>query len=884
MVLKSTLSVFIVTVIVLLGSLTIQAQINNTGFSIEALRVQNDTELTIDGSLSESIWLRAPVATGFTQSQPFDGKPASETTEVRVLYSDKYLFVGFKAYDSSPDSIVTSLFRRDGSEASDWVYVSIDSYNDKRTAFTFAANPLGVQKDIMYFNDSQEDVLWNAVWEVQSRIVEDGWECEFKIPLSQLRFTSSETNQNWGINFQRRIARRGEISFWSRTPRQEYGVVSRFGKLEGVKDLARPMRLEVMPYISGQVINDQRDISGHPFLETNDFSYKVGGDIKYGITSDFTLTATINPDFGQVEADPAVFNLSEYENYFEERRPFFLEGNDIFNFGGTTSQNTFKNHQNFYSRRIGKTPYATQNSVTFTDQNMSVSPDYVSRNPVTTIAGAAKVSGKTKKGFSLGVLNSYTLEETASYLDIDEGVEGKFTTEPATNYFVGRVRQDLQKTDAQIGGYVSSVNRMLKGSYLENYLHESAYQAGVDAQYYWNSRNWGASGVLSMSSVQGTPNALRRTQQTSAHFYNRSDSKGLSLDTTRTSLSGYFGEFSIGKYGGRGLNYSFTYSEMSPGYDVNDIGYMERADYRAPHFYAEYLNVQTRRVQFYWLWADASYAWNFDGDMIFNYYSTGAYIRLNNLWTLLGTFGFTGRFYNDRIARGGPTMLRPKDWRTQLQVTSNDAKNIYANITAAYRRDAAGEYDWSLGAGINARPTTFVKLSLTPTFRRYKDLDQYQGFLGFNAENEATVLFSNIEVDMFYADFRADITFSPTISLQTFVRPFFYTADFTNYKTFSESKTFQFEPYEDNEEYETLGQFYDLNFDLMSQTLQGNAVLRWEYKPGSTLFLVWQQSRSTPNSELYGAAKFDFVDDFKQSFQHKPVNIFLIKLSYWFGS
>ena len=649
--------------------------------------------------------------------------------------------------------------------------------------------------------------------------------------------------------------------------------------MTGVENLARPMRLEVVPYISSELTNNQRNSQGNPFFKKNDFGWKAGGDIKYGLTSDFTLTATINPDFGQVEADPATFNLSEFENYFEERRPFFLEGNDIFNFGGTTSQNSYRSHSNFYSRRIGKQPFALEQYLYQVEDKSTGAPiylDYMSRNPVTTIAGAAKLSGKTKKGLSLGIMDSYTLEETVQFSDMTNGKEGEIPVEPAANYLVARVRQDLSQTDAQIGGFVSSVNRMLNGSYLEDYLHEGAYQAGVDAQYYWDSRNWGASGVFAVSNVQGTTAAIKRTQLTSAHYFNRSDSKGLSVDTSATSLTGYFGEFSIGKYSGEGLRYSLTYSEMSPEYEVNDLGFLERADYRAPHYYAEYLNVQTTNVQFYLVWADVSHAWNFDGDMVFNYYSVGAYTRLNNLWTVLGTFGVTGRFYNDRITRGGPTMLRPKDWNTQVSVTTNTSKSVHGTITGAYRRDAAGEYQVTLKGGINARPTSYIQLGIHPGYINSLDLDQDQGFVGYDAQNNPQILFSNMKLNLLYTEIRANVTFTPRLSFQTYLRPYYYTADFTNYKTFSESKTFNFTPIDAE-----TNEAYDTGYDLDSKTLQGNAILRWEYAPGSTLFLVWQQSR---DAFSYSEADFRSFEGLKDTFRGKPINIFLLKLSYWFGS
>ncbi len=869
----NTLRVFVL-VIVYLVSTSHQLKAQSI---LEAIRISEESEITVDGSLSEDVWQRAEIATGFTQSAPFDGAPATEKTEVQVVYTDKYLFVGAMAYDSNPDSIMATLFRRDGDESSDWLYVNIDSYNDDLTAFTFAINPLGVQKDIMYFDDSQEDILWDAVWEAKTKILENGWSAEFKIPLSQLRFTSNNEIQNWGINFQRRIARRAEISFWSRTPREEFGVVSRFGELRGVENLDRPLRLEISPYVSSEFKRDDVGSSVNPFYEQNDYLMKVGGDIKYGLSSDFTLTATLNPDFGQVEADPSTINLTEFELFFEERRPFFLEGSDIFNFGSTTSQNSFRSHTNFYSRRIGRTPFAVSEGLhTINNNGETIQLDFTESHPLTTIAGAAKVSGKTQNGLSVGLLNSYTLEESTKYFDTSTSLEGSIPIEPATNYLVGRVRKDLMRTDAQIGAYFSSVNRNLGSSYLADYLHESAYQFGVDGVYYWKDRSWGASGVFSVSNVNGSVNAINRTQQTSARFFNRVDSDELSIDPNATSLTGYFGEFSIGKYSGSGLRYSLTYSEMSPEYEVNDLGFLERADYRAPHYYLEYLNVDSDLFQFYLLWSDISHAWNFDGDMIYNFYTIAGYFQLNNLWTVLTYFSTSGRFYNDRIARGGPTMLRPKDWNSYIDITTDASKNVYGNFSTSYRRDSSGEYQITLDAGINFRPSSNALIRIAPGYIHSKDNDQYQGFADLTGDGIPDYVFSNIDLDVIFAEFRANLTFTPRLSLQTFLRPYHYTADFTNYKTFSEAKTFNFNPIDPAD-----NATFDSTNDQEFSSLQGNAVLRWEYRPGSTLFFVWQQER---NFFDFGNANFKPYGALIDTFTNDPINIFLVKVNYWFGS
>ncbi len=829
-----------------------------------------DDEINLDGILDEEIWRETELATEFIQSMPYDGIPASEKTEIRVLYSEKFFYVGARAYDSQPDSIIANLFRRDGNEPSDWIYVNIDSYNDNRTAFTFAVNPVGVQKDILYYDDYREDILWDAVWDVKTKILNDGWVAEFKIPISQLRFTSSKAPQNWGINFQRRIARKGEISFWSRSPREEYAVVSKFGILEGIRISSQPVRLEIIPYISTGLTNDKSGSSVDPFYKLNDFKSNFGADIKYGITSDFTLTATINPDFGQVEADPAFINLTEFESYYGERRPFFLEGFEIFNFGGTTSQNTFKTHTNFYTRRIGRQPFASSMSKLINETD-TLNLNYQSKKPLTKIAGAAKISGKTKNGLSVGVLYSHTLADSIDYSNSE--LRGSILGEPATHYLVGRVRKDLQKMDAQLGGFVTLVDRDLNDIYLKNYLHSSAYQAGLDDQYYWKNRNWGMSGILNISSVNGSENALLKTQTTSARYFNRLDSKGLSVDSSLTNMSGYFGEFSIGRYSGNGLRYSFTYSEMSPEYEINDIGFLERADYRAPHYHLEYLNINSRFFESYWLWADVNHAWNFDGDMIYNFYSLSGFFRLKNLWSIYSLLRFSGKFYNDRIARGGPTMRRPKDWFTYLKITTDDSRSQFFDVSSSFRSDAAGEVEFFIGAGLNYRPASNLSLRFAPTFRSSKNLDQYRDTDFYNLDNVKDYLFSNSNINILSAEFRADITFSSKLSLQTYLRPYYSSADFYNYKLFSKSRTFQSDVFESD---------YDHRFDQEYKSLQGNAVLRWEFKPGSTLFFVWQQERESDYSDL--KADFTPLSGIYDTFKNNPSNVFLIKVSYRFGN
>ncbi len=857
----------------------------------EAVRIENENKVILDGFLNEAVWSMIPVATKFTQRAPNDGSPSSEKTEVRLLYTNAYLFVGIIAYDSAPDSIRAPLFRRDGDESSDWVYVSFDSYNDKRTAFTFGINPRGVQKDVLLYDDTNEDILWDAVWEAKTKMTDHGWSAEMKIPLSQLRFSSNGNEQSWGVNFQRRLSRNGETSFWAPTSQNETGIVSQFGRLNGIKNLEEPRRLEVTPYVSADLTRLPSSNTSNPYFSRNELGGNIGGDIKYGITTDLTLTATINPDFGQVEADPAVINLTANENFFSERRPFFLEGNDIFQFGNTKTFSRFGNPITFYSRRIGRAPQGSAGRA-------DVNAEYVDRPDFTTIAAAAKLSGKTQNGWSIGFLDAYTLEEDALYTTT-AGTEHSFAVEPATNYMVARTKKDFNSGNTYFGGFASAVNRSIDGTYFEDFLRSSAYLGGIDFEHNFNDRNWVTSGTVSYSVINGSKEAIQRAQTSPVRYYNRVDSDELSVDPDKTSLSGFATEMSIQKRGGDdNWMTSLTYSDVSPGYETNDIGFQNRADYRSVNGGIVYRETDPKLVQYFETWLFKGNAWNYDGDMINNWYGTGGFFRFNNLWTFNYNANVAGKQYMDRVTRGGPLMERPKDWNFNININTNPNKDVSFHFGTHQRQDVAGEFDNSVWAGITLLPASFIQLTISPEFIYQNDIDQFvRGVEDPNADQTygTRYVFADIKQRTLVTSVRLNWTFSPTMSLQTYVRPFISTGEYTNFKEFAEPKTYNFDKYgqdkgtisEANGTYtvdpDGTGSSPSFSFsdpDFNFRSVQGNAVFRWEYTPGSTLFLVWQQQRD----DFVGMGNFNLNRDLDGLFSAKPTNVFLVKLSYWFGT
>lgn len=877
--------------------------------SLRAIKATNSNPITLDGNLDEEIWMEVPAATDFIQRFPNDGNPATEKTEARVIYTEDAIYVGARAYDSSTDSIAATLFRRDGSAYSDWFYVNIDSYDDNRTGFSFAVNPKGVRKDILIFDDNDEDIRWDAVWEAATSINDDGWTVEMRIPLSQLRFNTSNSDDetSWGINFQRRIARNEEISFWSPTPQNESGFVSRFGELRGIRELESPRRFEVRPYASTNLIREPGNGS-NPFHEHNDWNGSVGADLKYGITPDLTLTATINPDFGQVEADPAVINLTAFEIFFQEQRPFFLEGNEIFQFGNTRTFNSYGNPITFYSRRIGRNPQGSLNRYNDYRGETIYDPDNVENDDLytnmpdqTTIAGAAKLSGKTKSGWSIGLLNAYTVAESSPYqIGIDRAT-GNFTVEPGTNYLVARTKKDINNGNTIFGGFLSATNRSIEDTYFEDFLHSSAYLGGFDFEHNWNDRDWTFSGTFSASQVSGTTAAIERTQKSSARYYNRVDSDKLELDPTKTDLIGFATEISLQKSGGEHWLSSLTYSEVSPGYEVNDLGFQNRADYRAASLLVIYRETDPKYLRNYEFWAAGNYAQNYDGDVIDIGPAASGYLQFNNLWSANFHLSFAGKEYWDRLTRGGPVTSRPRDWYLNFNIRSDQTKKVSYGIGGFYRNEITGkEIDRRFWGYIEFRPTTYIQLEISPRYGWEVETDQYvtevEDPLAVNTYGSRYV-FSDLDLTTFSTSIRLDWTFTPDISLQLYARPYINSSNFYNFKEFTTPRKFNFDVYGedagnisysvDEEEYtvdpdgEGPAEIFTISQrDFNFRSIQGNTVFRWEYRPGSTLFLVWQHDRSSSGQH----DDFRFDRDIRNLFDSEPTNIFLVKLSYWFGS
>lgn len=769
----------------------------------------------IDGALTEQIWWDAPVYDTFKQDRPVDGAAASEHTTVQIAYGEDALFVGVEAYDSDPDGIVARLARRDDYTESDWVEVHLDPYNDRQTGYFFRLNAAGAVGDGYLYDDTREDDTWDGVWEGRSRIHDAGWTAEFRIPYRVLRFSQQE-NPVWGINVIRNISRKNERDYLSYVPRHANGWVSHFGRIGGLEGIRPSLPLELLPY---STVRSAFEPPAAPGKTGRSFRTNAGTDLKYGLSPNVTLTATINPDFGQVEADPAVLNLSAFETRFEERRPFFVEGGQIFQ----TPIDLF------YSRRIGRKPGRIDPPKTF---------DEVDRPKNTTILAAAKLTGKTRNRTSFGVLQAVTAPEYAFGVDESTSPDGvatsdRFQIEPTTSYAVGRVKQDLRDGSTTVGALVTAVNRAEGGH---------AYSGGLD----WNTRFH--------------DNAYRfRGQIAGARTVGDDASAGYAGLIDFDRMAGWV-------RGGVSLE---TYS---PGFDANDIGFVRRSGNTSLRGWT-----QVRRLS-EWRFARRLYAnvrsnagWNDAGLTLRKNVNVNGWIQFENYWWLGAGVGHGFRTFDDRETRGGPVVVDPAWTSYWLEFESDDRKAVTVEAEYSWWNAEVGD-SWgkTIEGGVTWRPTDNLELRFRPEYRwRQQDARWVESLDRDDDGENDTFVFGRLDNRILDFTTRASVTFSPTLTLQVYLQPFIATGDYGSYRTLTAEKTYAFEPY---------GGTLDDNPDFARRSFKSNAILRWEYRPGSTLFVVWSQARSRKTDRP------DFtLDDLTDVLSDEGTNILMVKLNYWLG-
>jgi hypothetical protein len=808
--------------------------------------------MRIDGVLSEPAWSQATPITRFTQGDPDEGQPASQPTDVRILHDADALYIGARFTDAA--GVSTRLGRRDMALLnSDWFSVTIDSYHDHRTAFRFQMNPAGVQRDATVTMDEggeNEDGSWDAVWEVETSTSADGWIAEVRIPFSQLRFRP-EGAMTWGIQLERRIGRRGEIAHFSFVPKRELTGVPRYGHLMGLQEIGAGARAELSPYIAAR--GEYVDPGENPFRTDHERHVTAGADLLYRLSPNFTLNATINPDFGQVEVDPAVINLGVYETFFPERRPFFVEGSQIFNFTGNTSGGNL-----FYSRRVGRRP------------QLSPGTERADIPEASTILGAAKVTGRTGNGWSLGLLDAVTGRETIRYLDASDARQ-TFVAEPQTNYFIARAKRDMAEGRTTIGGVLTSVARQLTTPAAEAALRSSAVTAGVDFRHELPDQSWALSGTAAMTRVAGSEASLIALQRQSHHYFQRLDATHLGVDTV-TSMSGYSAGFNLAKQAGEHWTGSVAAAITAPEFEANDLGFATRTDRKDVQGVVQYEENQPGRFLRNWN-ATAVYRheMNFANDRIQAFGELGLEARHLSYWEADVGLTLRQRALDDRSTRGGPIIIRPGSVELGVGFQSDPRKPITASLDVSVADGEFGGDEFGLEGSVAIRASPRWSLSVGPSFTRGRVAAQYRGTFTDAAATTTfgrRYLFAPLEFTELQANIRANITFAPRITLEMFVQPLIYSSDYLPAGALTAPRTFTFASWS--------GAPTDEG-DNTERSLRGNAVLRWEWRPGSAIYVAWQQTRESFGPE----SDFRFGRDQRLLFEAPPDNILVVKATYW---
>ena len=858
--------------------------------------IARNGSVTIDGSLNESAWSGAGVATGFVQLQPSEGKPVTQNTEVRFLYDAAALYIGARMYDSlGAKGVKGDLVRRDrigGRDAGDYVQFVFDTFHDHLSRTIFTVNPAGVKGDAVGPGGSNPDNSWDPVWEVATKIDSLGWTAEFRIPLNQIRF-SAAADQTWGVQIWRFVSRINEIQMYSYWKSSDIGGPSRFAHLEGLNFPKRPRGTEIVPYVVGSSAFVRPADRNNPFTRPSEYKYRVGADLKYLLTSNLTLDATINPDFGQVEVDPAVVNLSAFETFFPEKRPFFVEGGGIFGFGSFNCYfcSNVSSNDLLYSRRIGRAPQGT------------AAGTYVDNPENSTILAAAKITGRTAKGYSIGVLDALTRSEKARVLTVNatdgSRVASELEVEPRTNYFVGRLKRDLRGGSTTVGGFVSSVLRSFDNAALAQRLDKHAEEFGVDWFHAWKQREYSFMGNYAVSNLGGDPLAVARLQRSSARYFQRPDrqSGGNGLfsdrfDTLATRLGGYGGYARIGKDGGL-FNWESMVNFRSPGYEVNDISFLTRADYFSMN--ANVARSQTKPGRFYrnyFLVGGAQQQFNYDGDLTDRQYHVGNFGQLKNYWNLNFFYIRRPETADDRLTRGGPVVNRKGFRFMESFISSDRRKKISYSTVPNISIGEDGSRSYGLNLDVTMRPRSNVQLTVGP---RYNYSTSNNQFLRSAVDSSNTAFFGRRYIFAYLQqratsmNTRLNVTMTPAMTLELFAQPFISAGDYSRYQEFVAPRQSARRVFTDVTSSGSGSSRVDSihvsptnaiaipnpNFNFRS--LRGNAVFRWEYRPGSTMFVVWQQTRQ--DSAPYG--DFSFSRDRAALFSAHPDNIFQVKMNYW---
>lgn len=837
----------------------------------------------IDGIIDDNAWNIVEWSGNFTQRYPTELIAPSYQTMIKIMYDDEFLYVGARMYDDEPDKILSQVTKRDNTTG-DMITILIDSNLDQRTAFRFGVTVSGVKLDETYTGDGNgaSDTSWDPVWDVKTSIDESGWVAEMKIPFSQLRYSDIE-EQVWGINFWRRFHRNDEYDFWKALPQRIPGLISLSGELHGLKNLVNSRKIEMMPYTTGK-FDSRKETSGDPFFDGSEFKNNLGFDAKVGLSSDFTLDLTVNPDFGQVEADASELNLTAFETFYAEKRPFFVEGKEIFESKISSATSLGGNNKLFHSRRIGSNP-SYRPSIN--------SGEFLSSPENTTILGAVKLSGKTKNGLSIGILESVTQNEKSKFYQ--NGNTSNVDSEPLTNYFVGSLFKDFDKGNTVVGGLITAVNRNIESAELD-FLNTSAYSGNIDLQKFWKNKEYffTASGIY--SKINGSAAAIQRAQLSSARYFQRPDNDYENYNPEQTSMSGTGGGISFGRKPTGKWNYSTGMSWYSPGLELNDMGYLSKADDIQQFSLLRYEDVNPNSVyRNFTVIFNQQRNWNYGGDLTNARYNLDFRLLAKNFWNYRISTTMTNEFITPTLLRGGPGLKLPGRTSIYAKLGSNETK-AYSLLITHYFSEANDDSEVYHSTTFNQkwRPKNNLSLSLDTEFTNIVRDFQYVNTLKVDGVNK--YILGNIDSNNLTLTYRMNYSLSPTLSIEYYGQSYISAGKYSKFREVTDSRAKKYEDrfnrfnsenlsYNDNSNTYTVennngsSDYSFTNPDFNFRQFRSNLVLKWDFSPGSNLFLVWSQERT--GWDKFG--NFSFDRDINSLFNLYPDNILMLKINKWFS-
>jgi hypothetical protein len=833
----------------------------------------NGAGVTVDGRLDEQVWGQAAWISDFVQKMPNEGAAPSDSMRIAILYDDDALYVGARMYSRDPSKLQAPLSRRDNTSQADHLWVSFDSYHDKRTAYSFGVTASGVRMDWYHPTDNEYDLDmgFNPVWEAKANIDAQGWTAEMRIPFSQLRF-NDQPAQVWGFNADHWNPATSEDVFWIPVPTNRTGWSSFMGELVGIEGIKPSRRIELMPYAAADTRFQSNVDPADPFNGGANFAGRAGADLKMGLGPNITLDATVNPDFGQVEADPAVVNLSAFEVFFDERRPFFTEGSQLLRGNGPSY---------FYSRRIGASP------------TCSASGDFVECPQNATILGAAKVTGRLANGMSLGGLAALTGRESAHTFDTTTGTSGHVLVAPPAGYGVARVQQEFGASKSVVGVTFTTVQRDLDPLLAPTYTRQ-AYSGGADWVLRWDRGAYVLRGWLGFTHIRGDQRAINRVQRSGVHFFQRPDADYINYDSTRTTLQGSVADLWLSKTKGNWL-FDIEGGWESPAYDPNDAGRLGNADGRTGFVGVRYRETKPRgKLQNFNVSLSSGTEYDFGGDRQWMYTELYGEMTFKNFWNLSSYFDFWPRAFDHSATRGGPTMATPSSWNYVIRLASKFGGKTSWNGRVYYGEDELGGETYRLSGELSIRPSTRFQFTATPNYLR--GISPRQFVTRFTGGGPAATygtryVFARIDQSTFLMQLRANYTIGPDLTFELYGEPFAASGRYYGIGELARARSYALREYgtdgttlvrqsngnyiaTDNGGTDTL-RINNPDFNILS--FRSNAVLRWEWRPGSTLYLVWAQNRFgfDPRGRLVG------FRELKDSFGAEGDNFLAVKVSYW---